>query len=220
MIKILAFDTSLDLCSVAISVDAEIIGRQESARQNHNRLLLPMIENLLRQANLQLKDLDVIAFGCGPGSFTGIRLATSIAQGLAFGANLPVLPLSSLQILAQTVYDKYGHQQVLTALDARMQQIYWGAYVEKNGLMTAVIPDAILVPTKVSCPYSGDWVGAGDGWQAFKDELCAILPVKTIIYEQPEARSMIGLARFLYESKKAVMPKDAVPIYLGKWQKL
>lgn len=214
--KILAFDTSTELCSVALSYVDGIITLQKDAPRQHNELILPMIDELLQQANLKLTQLDAIAFGCGPGSFTGVRLAASIAQGLAYGANLPVIPVSTLRILAQTAYDKFSCSQVLVVLDARMEQIYWGAYKIIDGLMEEVIPDAIVAPDKISFSQDGNWIGVGNGWEVYHAELqknCHVTAIKSEIL--PEACSMIKLAQTAFEQHKTVAPQFALPVYLG-----
>lgn len=216
MPKILAFDTSIDLCSVALGVDDKIIAQQKLAPQRHNELILPMIDELLRSANLKLAQLDVIAFGCGPGSFTGIRLATSIAQGLAFGANVPLAPISTLRILAQTAYDQFSFVKVLVALDARMEQIYWGKYEILDGLMEETTPDVITTPTNVVGPEDPNWVGIGNGWDVYQKELqktCHVTEIKNHLL--PEASSLIKLGIAAFKQQKTVAAQLATPIYLG-----
>nr|VFJ96912.1 MAG: tRNA threonylcarbamoyl adenosine modification protein YeaZ [Candidatus Kentron sp. H]VFJ97120.1 MAG: tRNA threonylcarbamoyl adenosine modification protein YeaZ [Candidatus Kentron sp. H]VFK02851.1 MAG: tRNA threonylcarbamoyl adenosine modification protein YeaZ [Candidatus Kentron sp. H] len=126
--KILAIDTATDACSVALHLDGEYWGRHELAPRQHAEILLPRIRELLSEAGLSLNHLDALAFGRGPGAFTGVRIATSVAQGLAFGADLPVVPISSLHALAQGAWRERGERNLLAALDARMGEVYWGAY--------------------------------------------------------------------------------------------
>ncbi len=118
--KILLLDTSTFACSAALMIDEHITAHFEIAPRQHARLILPMIDKLLSDAELSLSNLDGIAFCQGPGSFTGIRLAASVVQGLAYGANLPVIPISTLAAMALGAYRKYGVQCVLSALDAKM----------------------------------------------------------------------------------------------------
>ena len=126
--NLLAIETSDAACSIALQVGDAIHARHEVIPMQQSQVVLPWIDELLRAKSITLNQLDAIAFGCGPGSFTGIRLATSIAQGLGYGAGLPLIPVSSLAILAQTAYQTLGWDRVLVAVDARMQEIYTGAY--------------------------------------------------------------------------------------------
>lgn len=215
-IKILAFDTSTELCSAALDFGDEIITLQKSAPKQHNELILPMLDELLQKANLKLAQLDAIAFGCGPGSFTGVRLAASIAQGLAYGANLPVIPVSTLRILAQTAYDKFACTQTLVIQDARMEQVYWGAYQMIDGLMETIIPDAIAYPERIAFSRAGNWTGIGDAWQIYQNQLQYFFSLQ-IINDQifPEAKSLIKLAIAAFKQQKTVPPHLALPVYLG-----
>ena len=141
--KLLAIDTSEDACSAALCVGDEILERFEIAPRRHTELILPMMDGLLAEAGLSLRGLDALAFARGPGSFTGIRIATSIVQGAALGAGLAVVPVSSLQALAQGARRLHGAGQVLSALDARMREVYWGAYrADDAGIMTEVVAEA------------------------------------------------------------------------------
>jgi len=215
ILKILAFDTSLTLCSVALSTGTEVITRQKNAPQQHNELILPMIDEVLKRADLKLTQLDAISFGCGPGSFTGVRLAASIAQGLAYGANLPVIPVSTLRILAQTAYANFGNPRVLVIQDARMEQVYWGAYQMEDDLMTAVTSDAIAYPKQIKFSLVGDWTGIGNGWRIYQDQLQGF--TLSIIQDEilPEAESLIKLAISDFKKQKTVAPHLALPVYLG-----
>ena len=126
--KILAIDTATDACSVALHLDGDYREIHELAPRRHAEILLPRIRTLLSEAALSLRDLDALAFGRGPGAFTGVRIATGVIQGLAFGADLPVVPISSLHALAQGAWRERGEGNVLAAFDARMGEVYWGAY--------------------------------------------------------------------------------------------
>ena len=118
--KILAIETATEACSTALMIDHVIIEHYQVAPRAHNRLIIPMIESLLSKANIHLNQLDALAFGRGPGSFTGIRIAASVAQGIALGADLPVIPISSLAALAQEVFDEHNNTITYGCLDARM----------------------------------------------------------------------------------------------------
>jgi len=126
--KILAVDTATQACSAALFIDGETTAEFRLAPREHTQLILPMVESLLQQAAIKIADLDALAFGRGPGSFTGVRIATGIVQGLAFAHNLPVLAISTLASIAQLAGDEHQHNNVLAGIDARMGEIYWGCY--------------------------------------------------------------------------------------------
>src|SRR4051812_31549034 len=121
---ILAIDTSTDACSAALLINGIVREKFRLAQRQHVQLILPLIHELLLEANLTLKQLDAIAFGCGPGSFTGLRIAASVMQGLAYAIDLPVIAVSSLQALAQGVYREFSANNVIVTMDAHMQSCY------------------------------------------------------------------------------------------------
>ncbi|MCE3239461.1 MAG: tsaB, partial [Gammaproteobacteria bacterium] len=148
--KILGFDTSSAACSVALLIDDKISVLHEIIPMQQAQSLLPMIEELLLSNKMRLDQLDAIAFGCGPGSFTGVRIAASVAQGLAYALQLPVIPISSLAALAQAVYQNLQWQKLLVAVDARMQEVYWGAYhINQEGIAVLIHQEAISTPEKI-----------------------------------------------------------------------
>ena len=212
MTKILALDLSTAACSVAIAVNDEIYEQHQIVAQQHAQLILPIIQSLLAEADLALAQLDAIAFGCGPGSFTGLRLAAGVTQGLAFGADLPVIPISSLQVLAQTAYRELHVTQVISALDARMQEVYWGAYQFDDNLMIAVIPDSLCQPANVSMPEIGNWVGVGDAWLTYELLGSKSNNIGPEVY--PHARDLLTLATAAWAANKVVAPEQALPVYL------
>src|SRR5262249_38085098 len=129
--------------------------------------LLPMVDQLLSGAGLALTSLDAIAFGRGPGAFTGLRVAASVAQGLAFGAGLPVVPVSDLAALATGAVRLHGAHQVLACMDARMQEVYWCAYGVEGDSVRPAAPESLSPPEEVKTPQGGSWFGAGSGWEAY-----------------------------------------------------
>src|SRR3990167_5183192 len=147
--NILAFETATNACSVALQVGDYVFSHHEIAPQQHAKLLLPMIQALLSEAKIKLSDLDVIAFGSGPGSFMGVRLAAATAQGLAFGLSIPLIPISTLRILAQTTPTVCPGGFVLAGWDAKMHEIYWGFYrLDENNIMQSVIADQLCTPAQ------------------------------------------------------------------------
>lgn len=211
--KLLAFDTATEVCTAALWQDGEILERSEK-ESRHSEHLLPMIDALLAEAGVGLPDLDAIAFGRGPGSFTGLRIGAGIAQGLAFGAGLPVLPVSSLAVLAQGV----DATRVLAALDARMQQVYWAEYVRgADGLMALSGSEQVLSPQAVPLPPGDGWVGAGSGWDAYSVVLRERISAGLRTWREgiyPRARDVARLAADDFVRGKAVPAEQALPVYV------
>lgn len=214
--KLLALDTTEDACSAALAIDGEVRERHEIAPRRHTELILPMLDALLAEAGLRPTQLDALAFGCGPGSFTGVRIASAIAQGIALGADLPVLPVSSLRGLAQGVYREYACAGVLAAFDARMQEIYWGAYrTDDEGIMQRVDAEVVCSPAAAPTPPSGDWCGAGSGWAAYAEALAGVVPV-TAIYPSHlvHAQDIARCAAADLAAGRALGVAAALPVYL------
>ncbi|MBV8805271.1 MAG: tRNA (adenosine(37)-N6)-threonylcarbamoyltransferase complex dimerization subunit type 1 TsaB, partial [Sinobacteraceae bacterium] len=153
--KILALDTATENCSAAVWLDGSLIQREREVERGHADLILPMIDELLAEAGIRLTALDAIAFGRGPGSFTGVRLAASVTQGLAFGADLPVVPVSDLRAVAQRAWNRQGNataasHRMLVCNDARMHEVYWGCFEQgAGGLMTPVGLEKVSKPSDV-----------------------------------------------------------------------
>ncbi len=180
----------------------------------HSELILVMVQEVLAEAELQLTQLDAIAFGRGPGSFTGLRIAAGVTQGLAFGAGLPVVPVSSLAALAQGV----DAPRVLASFDARMNQVYWAEYTRNNqGLVEVHGEEIVTAPKDVPLPRDNDWVGAGSGWDQYNEVLLTRLGNKLSAWRQqvyPQARFVAQLGAALFNSGCAVAPELALPIYV------
>jgi len=216
--KLLAFDTSMDACSAALSIDGETREHFEIAPRRQAELILPMIERLLVESGLLLKDLDCLAFGRGPGSFTGLRIAAGVVQGLAFGADLPVVPVSTLAALAQGAYRRHQVEQVLVAVDARMHEIYWGVFrLDADRLMEPVDDENISAPQRVTVPFSDRWLPAGNGWSVY-EELKGFLvfpsPDNCIEDSLPRAGDIVPLALAGFLKGRAVAAHEAQPCYL------
>lgn len=218
MSKILALDTSTNACSVALMLDDYIVEKHEIAPREHAKIILPMIDGLLAESGLKLNELDAIAFGKGPGSFTGVRIAAGITQGLAFGAELPVVGISSLQALAQWTCDTYGAENVLAGFDARMDEVYWGVYkIQESGLVAAVVEDALVKPGDVFMPLNDSWVGVGDAWKIYKDTFLSkgkLNLTQVFPEEYPHAASIAKLAKKAVSEGGVGVASDALPLYL------
>lgn len=211
--KLLALDTSTEACSAALFIDGEIRQRFEITPKAHTKLLLPMIESLLAEAELKLTQLDALAFGCGPGSFTGLRIATGVVQGLAFGADLPVVPVSTLAALAQNFLPELA----FVAMDARIGEIFWGVYQKNSdGFMELVGKEAVLPVSQIEFPHKNA-VGIGSGWRVYQAELSAqtqnlVSEIHHDVLPQSDAIAQLGV--YSFERGLAVSAEFAQPVYL------
>lgn len=212
----LALDTATAACSVALRVGESISTIHRIIPRSHSRELLPMIEELLFREHVSLSDLTVIAFGCGPGSFTGLRIAVGVVQGLGFSLDIPVIPVSTLACLAQGHYRRHGHAQILVAMQARQQEIYWGSYRAKDELVAPVFSDRLIDASQVLLPGPGTWSGIGDGWQHQEMmEKCLDQKVVEIdMSELPNARDIVLLASRDLTNGNTLTAQEARPVYL------
>ncbi len=216
--RMLAIETATEACSAALIDGSEIRQRFEHRPQQQAQLILPMIDELMREADLQVTQLDAIAFGSGPGSFTGLRIAAAVTQGIAMSADIPVIPVSTLAAIAQHTCRIDEQPAVLAAIDARMGEVYWGVYQRNSaGLMVSSESDCVSAPDSVPVPATGKWAGAGSGWRAYPDILTARCEDKLIeVYSDrwPVAEDVITLARPVFESGAMLLPEQAQPVYL------
>ena len=215
--KILALDTATEACSAALYIDGEITERYRLAPREHSRLILPMIDSLMTDAALSPQALDALAFGCGPGSFTGVRIATGIVQGIALAADLPVAPVSTLAALAQQCFDQTRAQTALTAMDARMSEVYWGVY-QKNSAGYAELSglESVGPADRVDFPERPGF-GVGSGWGVYKDPLSQRLKgwVEEIMADYlPKASSIVKLSVRIVQNQRTVTAEQATPVYL------
>ncbi|MFA0412558.1 tRNA (adenosine(37)-N6)-threonylcarbamoyltransferase complex dimerization subunit type 1 TsaB [Vibrio renipiscarius] len=226
--KILALDTATENCSVALLINDKVYFRSEVAPRDHTKLILPMVDEVLKEAGICLTDLDALAFGRGPGSFTGVRIGIGIAQGLAFGAELPMLAISTLEAMAQGAYRLNGATQVASAIDARMSEVYWGRYRrQENGSWIAVDQECVIAPSVLAEQIQADeseWAMVGTGWAAYQDAM-ETLPLTRVdggvLY--PDAQDIVHIAQFAFANGEAVAVEDSTPVYLRDnvaWKKL
>ncbi|KJS09755.1 MAG: hypothetical protein VR73_00920 [Gammaproteobacteria bacterium BRH_c0] len=199
MTTILAIDTATTACSVALSHKGEV--RQEfiDTPREHTRLVLPMVDKLLALADIPLARVDALAFTCGPGSFTGLRIGFGVIQGLAFGGNIPVIPVSTLKVMAHRAMREMSLQEglVVPALDARMNEIYWGIYQVVGGSVEAHRADTVSTPEEALAAMTGPVnAGVGDGWSLLKPHSMPPSRVNTAL--TPDARSIIDIAHPLF----------------------
>lgn len=216
--KILALDTATEACSAALLLDGEISDRFVVAPRRHNELILPMIDELLSDSGVRLKDLDYLAFGRGPGAFTGVRIAASVVQGLALSQDIPVFGVSDLAAVALQAGKKHGWEKVLVLTDARMQEVYQGWYrvsVEQNRV-ELVGQESVTPPAQVEVPGETGWQGAGSGFSAYADELGGVR--KKLAGEDsdclPRATEIALLAVARVGHQEPLKAEQALPVYL------
>ena len=216
--KLLAIETATEACSAALYIDGETVQDYRVAPRQHSQLILPMVEALLDTAGLRLKALDAVAFGRGPGSFTGVRIAAGIAQGMAWGADLPVVPVSTLAALAQGAVGKAARGRLLAAIDARMQEVYWGCYVvDEHGLVRLSGVEAVISPAQVALPDGDGWFGVGSGWAAYQAQLQTRVGRRVEAWDGaglPQAVAVARLAADRYAAGETCPPAAAQPVYL------
>jgi tRNA threonylcarbamoyladenosine biosynthesis protein TsaB len=211
--KLLAIEASTEVGSVALSVDG-VVYEAMAEGNRHSGQLLTLVDALLKQADVALRDCDAIAVGRGPGSFTGLRIACGVAQGLALGAGLPVVPVSSLRVLAQGV----GAPRVVSAFDARMGQVYIAAFErDADGLMQAAGPESVVNPDQARLSLPNPAIGAGSGFDQYADVLAGSLGdslERWVPGLGPHARAMIALAAGDFATGRSIAPAQLSPIYL------
>ena len=203
--RFVALETSTPWCSVALWRDGEIAGLERRAGTRHSELALPMLQRLLERFQTGAEDLDDVAFGAGPGSFTGLRIACGLAQGLALPRGIPVLGVSSLEALAE----ESGAGRVVACIDARMREVYYAALQREDGHWREVISATCAAPAKLSLP-PGDWIGAGNGFAVYGN-----LGLKKVLPEvHPTAVAVARLAAPRLAAGEGVDAALAAPVYV------
>lgn len=215
--KILAIETATEACSAALLIDDEVVDRFQIAPREHGHLILPMVDELMAEAGLTLSQLDALAFGRGPGSFTGVRMATGVIQGLAFAADLPVAPVSTLAALAQQAVIQHPQQTIYAALDARMGEVYWCQYVVQEGILLACSEEVVIPPDAVRVEQGHDAIGIGHGWRTYTKELAEAVSAEKLtlwVDSLPRAKEVAQLAVNIVLNGKTVAAENALPVYL------
>ncbi|MBX2882090.1 MAG: tRNA (adenosine(37)-N6)-threonylcarbamoyltransferase complex dimerization subunit type 1 TsaB [Granulosicoccus sp.] len=232
--KLLALESATDACSVALSINGDVTTDHRIEPQKHAQLLLPMIDELLIDAGISTAQLDGIAFGCGPGSFTGVRIAAAATQGIAFGADIGVIAVSSLQALAQGVIRNHSSQsnelsqssqsnlRVFASFDARMDEVYWGVYAAgANGVAEPLQQDSICSPQEVCVPKEAaehEWALAGSGADRYRDVLVAAVGANVSIQYiadcWPSAQDVLSVAQPVANANGFQSAELALPVYL------
>jgi tRNA threonylcarbamoyladenosine biosynthesis protein TsaB len=205
-----AFETSSEWCSVALFADGDIAAVETRAGHRHSELALPMMDQLLSERRLAARDLDAIAFGAGPGAFTGLRIACGLAQGLAVARGLPVIGISSLEAIAQ----ESGATRVVACIDARMREVYYAALAqvpsERAGRWQEVIAPQCASPQALALPPGDDWIGCGSGFRVYGN-----LGLKRVSPEvHPTAMAVAQLAVPRLQAGEGVDAAQATPVYV------
>jgi tRNA threonylcarbamoyladenosine biosynthesis protein TsaB len=218
-LKLLAVETSTDACSAALFVDGELKERFELAPKQHTLKILPMIDALMAEAELVPNQLDALALSRGPGSFTGVRIATGVVHGIAFGLDIPVIPISTLAAIAEPFFQKNPVDYAFTALDARMGEIFWGIYrnqhaqgVELLGIESVGVAQDVIIPDEVT-----QGVGIGSAWNVYRNELSDVLDDQLLDIQPdywPRAAAVARLGVLGYDRYEAVPVELALPVYL------
>jgi len=217
IMKLLAIETATEACSAALLIDGKINEKFCLTANGHSKLILPMVDALMADAGLQPSGLDGLAFGCGPGSFTGVRIATGVIQGIAFALDLPVVPVSNLAAVAQDFFDNNTENTAFVAMDARMGEIYWAIY-DRNaeGYAKLIGKEAVVPANEIEFPdVSG--VGIGSGWKSYHQELLNRLSHRLFRYEAdnlPRASAIARLGEYGFTKGLAVPVERAMPVYL------
>ena len=211
--RILALDTSTEYCSVALWQDGVVVERCELVGQKHSETLMAMLDALLHETEVKLAQLDGIAFGMGPGSFTGVRIACGVTQGLALGANLPVVGVCTLEALAEAS----GKSRVIAALDARMGEVYHAVYERQHDAWTTVSEPCLCKPENAPSVVGNDWFGVGSGFAAYG----AVLEARYDGHLQgsngaaiPQAAAIAALGAVQFALGRGVDAAEALPLYL------
>ena len=225
----LAIDASTEACSVALTVNGKVYSRYDLCPQSHSLQLLPMVDALLKEANVKLAELDGLIFGQGPGSFTGVRIGVGVAQGLAFSANLPVVGVSSLQAMAQAAYTEHEQTKVIAAIDARMGEAYNAYFIlDEHNIMQEQGSAAVTPPEQLAAHFSQlisqPVYGVGSAWDAYSEHLSILKSNQgnpDILF--PNALSMLTIGEAKFKQGLGVSAEEAQPVYVRdtvSWKKL
>lgn len=217
--KLLAIETSTEACSVGLMIDGHIETRHRLAPQQHGVLVLPMIDELMSDAGIAPAQLDAVAYGRGPGSFTGVRIGVALTQGIALGADLGVIGISTLHSMAQSVHRTHDDNHIAVSLDARMDEVYFAAFTaDEAGIVLSVVEECICPPESVPLlERTQPWVWCGSGAERYADKIPDVNESQGAIVRMdvwPHAHDMLVLAAPLYAANKITSPEQAMPVYL------
>lgn len=220
-VNLLAIDTATEACMIGLQAGERRFAHTERAGRAQTERILPMIDALSETAGIALRELDAIVMGRGPGAFTGLRVTAGVVQGLAFALDLPVVPLSSLRILAQTAARRHGAERVIAAFDARMDEVYWCACEYRDGIMVTVGEERLTPPEQVGQDLDGAWFGVGPAWAAYAGRMGARLSTADEGL-MPQGEDALELGARALAAGEVVPPERAIPVYLRNqvaWKK-
>lgn len=215
--RILAIDSSTEACSVAVWRPNACVSLYDAKPPRVSEVILEMVQAVLDDAGITLAEVDAFAFGRGPGSFTGVRLATAVIQGLAVVGDKPVMPISTLAALAQGAYRQWGARTVLSAVDARMQEIYWACYHLDADDVWITEQEHVSPPGDLVLPILPNWAAVGSGWDHYRDVLTERLSALVGCWYPgctPLAEDIGLLAFKAYQRGDYVRAEDALPVYI------
>lgn len=214
--NVLAINSSESILSVALNLGGEVRSRQRISDRNHNLFVLNMIDDLLSEAGISMRQLDAVAFGEGPGSFTGLRISAGVAQGIAFGADIPAVPVSCLAAIAQ----KQGREKVVAAIDAKRSKVYWACYVQSNGAVMNLQDEEKLTDASGLKLQSDGWYGAGSGWDLYAEQLCQLnknLLIDWAAQQKPHAEEIALIGRNHLQTNQGKPAYLAIPNYMSPY---
>lgn len=215
--KILAIDTATEACSAALLIDHDIIERYQVAPRKQSELILPMIDEIMHESECLTSQLDAVAFGCGPGSFTGVRLATAVTQGIAFAADIPVIPVTTLKAMAHDSMSRFKVDCVMTAIDARMKEVYWAVYQQVNSRIIEQQPEQVIAPQEINYQADSSVIGVGTGWGTYEEILSTVTGsmiqrIESEVFPRASSIAQLGIEQFL--NNESVEAQNALPMYL------
>lgn len=229
--RLLAIETSSSIGSIALRSGNDVAERSIPTPREQSDLVLPHIDELLAGAGLRLKELDALVLGRGPGSFTGLRIAAAVVQGLGFAADLPVVSISSLEALAQRAWREFGIGDALLCVDARMREVYVARYTVQGARARLVGDERLVSPEQVTVLEGGGegvvgagWAAVGDGWEKYRDLLAPALEGASRVVPDllPSARDLLAGAEEEFAAGRVLRPEEALPVYLrdeSAWRK-
>lgn len=216
--KILAIDASSEACSVALLNDSEITERSDVVPRKHTELILPMVDGVLSESGISLNQLDALTFNRGPGSFTGVRISTSVAQGLAYAVDLPVIPISGLATVAQGAWRAEQQKNILVMLDARMHEVYWAYYQHQQDGMKLIGDEHVTHVSNISKPKKGRWQVVGSGVKVYNEEITDWAKDTNVTInmesQYPQARDVVELAITEFKVGNTESAMEIQPVYI------
>ena len=213
--NIVAIDTATEAFSVALKCGSQTLHRYSIEPRMHAKLLLPALDELFAEAQVTRAELDGVAFGRGPGAFTGVRIATAASQAIAMAFDIPVAPVSTLAAIAQRAHREKGLNNIAVAIDARMGEVYWGAYAMHKGQPELHGEEIVCAPDKVSA-LDASWTAAGTGWDVWSEplQLASSATITADIPALPHALDILHIGEQMIEQGLGVDAAEALPVYL------